>query len=244
VSQESVEDFEAPDGVTLRLTRRRTGRDRVVLVVPGIFIHRESVEHRRLAERLEQVADVVTMDVRGHGDSGGKFTFGLKEPQDVAALAKRLRNEYRRVGGLGFSFGGFHTGVAAALHHPYDAVAMVAAPQSLFILDHNFLTHGLVRSVPLALARQRRATRLSLADFGRRPVPLRLVERIAPTPLLIVHGSDDWLIPAKHAHALYARAREPKTLLLLPGALHAENILADDPEPLLEPLASFFDKYL
>jgi len=44
--------------------------------------------------------------------------------------------------------------------------------------------------------------------------------------------------------ALYARAQEPKTLHLLEGQLHAEAVLAHDPEALLAPLLHFFDERL
>jgi fermentation-respiration switch protein FrsA (DUF1100 family) len=70
------------------------------------------------------------------------------------------------------------------------------------------------------------------------------VDRIAPVPLLIVHGEDDFLIPPKHGQRLYDNAREPKELLMIPRGLHAENLLADDPEPLLQGLAAFFRERL
>ena len=241
--REEAQSFLAADGVTLRATRRITGRRRVVLVAPGIFLHRESVEHRALARRLAAVADVVTLDIRGHGDSEGAFTWGVREPEDVAGVAAALRRTYDRVGGLGFSFGGHHVGMAAALHRAFDAVALVAAPRHLFILDHNFLTRGLLRSAPLMVRRQRRATRLALP--GRPPAGLGgVIDRIAPVPLLVAHGEADWLIPPAHARHLYARAGEPKRLLVLERALHAENILVDDPEPLVAELARFFDESL
>jgi fermentation-respiration switch protein FrsA (DUF1100 family) len=236
--------FRAPDGVVLHYTRRRGGSTRVVVVSPGIFMHREGAEHRLLATRLLEIADVVTMDVRGHGDSGGAFTFGLREPEDLADFAASLRTEYEAVGGLGFSFGGVHTLVAAARRPVFDAVATVGTPHRLFILDHNFLTAGLLRCLPYTLRRRRRLTRLSFVPRGLPPVPSRLVARIAPVPLLVAHGADDWLIAPSHARTLYAAAGEPRELLLLERGLHAENILADDPEPLLQALLDFFRRRL
>jgi len=242
-ADEGLESFTTADGVTLRATRIATGSRRVVLVSPGIFLHRDSVEHRGLARRVAAYADVVTLDIRGHGDSEGAFTWGVREPEDVAAVAARLRRTYDRVGGLGFSFGGHHVGMAAALHGAFDAVALVAAPRSLFLLDHNFLTAGLLRSAPLILRRRRRRTRLALPR--RAPAALgAVVDRIAPTPLLIAHGTADWLIPPGHARELHARAGEPKSLVMIDRGLHAENILADEPEPLFEALQAFFDARL
>jgi pimeloyl-ACP methyl ester carboxylesterase len=233
------ETFRARDGTLLHFTRVSRGRPDALLVVPGIFMNRSQAEHRLLAERMSEIADVVTLDVRGHGDSEGAFTFGNVEPEDVADLARHLRGQYRNVGGIGFSFGGYHTCIAAAEHRVYDAVALVGTPHRLFILDHNFLTGGLVRSVPWMAKRVRRFTRLKPTLPGPRS-PSGLVDRIAPVPLLVVHGEDDFLIPPKHARELYDRAGEPKSLLMLPRGLHAENILAADPEPLLEGLGAFF----
>ena len=209
--------FRTADGVTLRYTRRTHGAEGVILVVPGILNHRDGPEHRALAGSLLSVADVVTLDVRGHGDSGGAFTWGLKEPEDVAALAAELRGRYARVGGLGFSFGGFHVCVAAALHRSFDAVALVAAPARLFVLDHGFVGRGLRRQLPLMLRRERRPARLVPVPFGRRAVPLRVVDRIAPVPLLVVHGTEDWLIPTKHARWLHDRAGDPRSCSSSPG---------------------------
>lgn len=237
-------DFRTRDGVVLRYTRRGTGKPTAILVSPGILMHRESDEHRLLAERLSAAADVVTVDVRGHGDSQGAFTFGVKEPEDVAELAAHLRGRYERLGGLGFSFGGYHTAIAAARHHCFDAVALVGTPHRLFILDHNFLTPGLARSVPLMLRRRRRTTRLRPAALLGREAPSNVVAGIAPAPLLIAHGTDDWLIPADHARVLFDRAAEPKRLLLIPGGLHAEYILTTEPDSLIGPLRRFFDEAL
>ena len=234
------EAFATRDGISLRFTRHATGSRAVILVAPGIFMHRESDEHRLLAARLAELADVVRVDVRGHGDSGGAFTFGVEEPEDLAELAARLRLDYDRVAGLGFSFGGYHTCIAAAQHACFDAVALVGTPHRLFILDHNFLTPGLLRSVQPMAGRRRRPTRVALSLLLGRPAPSELVARIAPRPLLIVHGADDWLIPARHARRLYERAGEPKTLVVVERGLHAENMLADEPEALIAPLSAFF----
>lgn len=238
-----MESFPGADGVTLRVTRILTGRRRLVLVAPGIFMHRESGEHRELARRLAAVADVCTLDIRGHGDSQGAFTWGAREPEDVASVAAALRTGYDRIGGLGFSFGGHHVGVAAARHHAFDAVALVAAPRKLLYIDHNFLNASLLRTAPLMARRRRRPTRLSVP--GLPPPGLdSLVHEIAPVPLLLAHGEADWLVPIAHARELFARAGEPKRLLVLERALHAEYILVQDPEPLVEPLLEFFDFHL
>ena len=85
-----LESFRTRDGVTLRLSHVAGGGRDAILVAPGIFMHRDSPEHLLLSARLAAHADVLTLDVRGHGDSGGTFSFGAREPQDVAEIAALL----------------------------------------------------------------------------------------------------------------------------------------------------------
>jgi pimeloyl-ACP methyl ester carboxylesterase len=208
-----------------------------VLVVPGLFMRRDCAEHRLLAERLSDFADVVTLDVRGHGDSDGSFSGGFREPIDLAALSCELRRTYARVSAVGFSFGGYHVAAAAARYRAFDAVALVAAPSTFRLWDRRFLSGGLVRGIRVAL-RRHRAARLSFSAFRRRPPDLlRIIEQVAPTPLLIVHGTGDWLVPSTQAQALYLAAAQPKSLLLIEGARHAESVVVDRADLLVAGLA-------
>lgn len=238
------ETFPLRGGVRLRLTRFGRGGRAAVLVVPGIFMHRQSEEIRLVADRLARAWDVVTVDVRGHGDSGGLFSWGRHEADDLSQVAGALRLEYGRLGVVGFSFGGYHAAVAAALHGCFDAVALVSAPHRLFLLDHNLLGTGFWRSLPHMVRRQRRWPRLSPFSLPRRDNPGRLVQRIAPVPLLIVHGTADWLVPVRHAHVLHERAGEPKSLHLIQGGLHAEYMALQQPEALLDPIVGFLGRTL
>jgi len=42
-------------------------------------------------------------------------------------------------------------------------------------------------------------------------------------PLLIVHGDQDLFFPVDHAEQIFAAAREPKELWIVPGFGHAET---------------------
>jgi fermentation-respiration switch protein FrsA (DUF1100 family) len=53
--------------------------------------------------------------------------------------------------------------------------------------------------------------------------PEEVVGKIAPTPVVIIHGSDDRLFSPDHAQRLYDAASEPKRLLLGDGFGHAED---------------------
>ena len=164
----------------------------------------------------------------------------------MAILARRLRREYDHVGGVGFSFGGYHVGAAAARCQVFDAVAMVATPRSFFIVDRHFLLRGIVRSLRAVRRRGPVMRRFSLPPMprSRRPAASEIVPAIAPTPLLIAHGTQDWLLGTHHARELFARATEPKSLLLVEGGSHAEGMMIAHPEALGGPLAAFLDRHL
>jgi fermentation-respiration switch protein FrsA (DUF1100 family) len=58
-----------------------------------------------------------------------------------------------------------------------------------------------------------------VAGFGE-VSPLRWIDRIAPRPLLLVHGDEDDVVNVSQAQALYEKAGEPRELVILPGAGH------------------------
>ncbi len=45
--------------------------------------------------------------------------------------------------------------------------------------------------------------------------------QVSPRPLLLVHGMDDQRLPPWCSQDIYRRAREPKKLVLMPGARHS-----------------------
>lgn len=87
-----------------------------------------------------------------------------------------------------------------------------------------------------AFSSYRRIARENLAEFGptwlfqiplsftidNRYQPEEDVAGISPVPVLIVHGTADRIVAPSHADDLYAAARAPKALWLIPGASHIQ----------------------
>jgi fermentation-respiration switch protein FrsA (DUF1100 family) len=55
------------------------------------------------------------------------------------------------------------------------------------------------------------------------PAPLQVASRIAPTPLLLVHGDRDEYFPLEHFRALARAAGPSATAWVVPGFGHAES---------------------
>ena len=50
--------------------------------------------------------------------------------------------------------------------------------------------------------------------------PLRWVPKIAPRPLLLLHGDKDDVVPVEQVYKLYEQAHEPKEIVIIQGAGH------------------------
>jgi pimeloyl-ACP methyl ester carboxylesterase len=184
---------------------------------------------RRAATALSRVGGVVSFDFRGHGRSGGHSTVGDREVLDLAAAvgwARRLG--YQRIATLGFSMG-----AAVALRHAATsraglaAVVAISGPSRWYYRDTVAMrrVHWLIEK-RLGRLTGRVLRRTRIAATGWQPVPEppdAAAARISPTPLLVVHGDADDLLPVEHAHALFTAARQPKQLWIVPGFGHAEN---------------------
>jgi pimeloyl-ACP methyl ester carboxylesterase len=188
---------------------------------------------RRVAALLRAVGGVVSFDFRGHGRSGGVSTVGDQEVHDVeAALGWARLLGYRRLVTLGFSMGASVVVRHAALCGGVDAVAAVSGPSRWYYRGtpqmrrvHWVIERRLGRLVGRFVLR----TRVSSTSWDPLPeAPHEVAARIAPAPLLVVHGDADPYFPVEHAIGLYAAAAEPKELWIEPGFAHAENAARDE----------------
>ncbi len=60
--------------------------------------------------------------------------------------------------------------------------------------------------------------------IGNSLSPKRQIDKISPTPLIIIHGTDDAMIPYKYAKRLFKKANEPKALWTIQGGLHIDAL--------------------
>ncbi|MFJ4951546.1 alpha/beta hydrolase [Streptomyces sp. NPDC088760] len=219
--------YEAPSGAS-----RPPSRDLVFVVAHGFTGDVDRPHVRRVAAVLRGRGAVVTFSFRGHGRSGGRSTVGDKEVLDLAAAvdwARRLG--HARVATVGFSMGGSVVLRHAALYGGTDAVVSVSAPARWYYRGTAPMRrlHWLVtRPEGRLVGRYGLRTRIHHRDWNPVPLsPVQAVPRIAPTPLLIVHGDRDGYFPLDHPRMLAEAAGDHAELWVEPGMGHAENA-ADD----------------
>ncbi len=222
------------------------GRAVAVVLVHGFTQSGAAPAARSLVAALRRRAGVVSLDLRGHGASGGESTVGDAEALDVdAAVAWARLLGYRRVVTLGFSLGAAcvlrHAGLLAGAasdpdasrpgaggdrvtRHPVDAVAAVSGPSRWGYrgtVPMRRLHRGITNAAGRAVVRAALSTRVAARGWDPWPAPPDVVAGAVRVPLLVVHGGDDAFLPVEHARWLAAAAPSAE-LWLEAGMGHAE----------------------
>jgi len=234
------------DGVRIAYTWWRRPSREILLLAPGFWRVRLARENLFLASHFfRRGYDVAVIDFRGHGDSGGAYTFGPSEREDFLAVAEDLAGEgkaYARFAVLGFSLGGSIAADALARRPdlPCRALAMVSPPEHLPALRPRLWKTGAARQVRLRhVVRMPRIAGTRL--FQPKPRISRALARLS-IPKLIVTAEGDWLVDPSHGRALAQAAAPPveHIHLDLPGSLHADALVTWAPLALLRSLDRWF----
>jgi pimeloyl-ACP methyl ester carboxylesterase len=236
----------AADGVPIAYTLWRRPARELLVLAPGFWRVRLGRENLFLATHfLRRGYDVVALDFRGHGDSGGGYAFGLEEHGDFLAVIDDLVGPgrlYERFSVLGLSMGGSIAAHALSTRPelPCRALAMISSPADPKALRPKPWKLGAIRQVRLRHAV--RVPRLASRAF-REPWP-RAAEAVAalPFPKLVVTSEGDWLVDPSQGRTLAEASAGPVELVHFdqPGSLHADGLVKAVPIRLLRVLDRWF----
>ncbi len=190
--------------------------------------------------------NVLVFEYYGHGSIVGKpVTLGYREINDFlgAVTYAKQRAPHTRLGAIGYSMGGAVSIMGCA--RTTDVEALVA--DSAFATHKSAIEYTVHRTLHMPFALFDRITDLLLwwkAGYRSNQVePLRDINRLAPRPVLIIHGLKDSIVDPHDASLLYMAAGDPKELWLLPDTEHCGAYFADR-VAYIERIVSFFDLYL
>jgi uncharacterized protein len=143
-----------------------------------------------------------------------------------------------RIGGLGFSMGGYVLTQVAAGDFRLRAIVLESAPSDFdsFVRIH-FSRWGPLSAWPARWAL--RKTELFAADH----TAAQLIGKISPRPLLIIAQAGDPVIPPEMTQKLYQLAHAPKSLWVIQGDRHGHYLQAAS-EEYPQRLQEFFKKNL
>jgi len=231
------------DGVAVSIDHHDAGHGAAVIICPGFFQSKETATFQRMSRALAETHDVLAMDFRGHGRSGGLYTFSAREAADLEAVLRWAAGRYQRIGIVGFSMGGA-IAINTLARQPAAARTLIAvsAPSSFEEIEFKFWTPEAMRTGLQGLE----------PGAGCRPGnPLLPKERPVDSlrscqglPMLFIHGTRDVIVGVQHSRRLYAAAAEPKQLEIIEGGSHGEALFRDEPERLTGPIRSWLAQHL
>jgi uncharacterized protein len=161
----------------------------------------------------------LAFDWPGDGESDGRIHWGPGERNALSAaltwLGMRPDVDSSRIGGLGFSMGGFVMTQVAAFDTRLRAIVIEAAPPDFEeYLRRLHARWGFLSEWPAS-----RAVRDSGMVFDEMS-PRNVIGRIAPRPVLIIGGALDEIISPAMIAELYSAAGGPKGEWIVPNAHH------------------------
>jgi len=231
VTYQSV-TFPAADGVSIdgwwipaARTTATDGRGSVrwgentVILCPG-FASDKAGQLFLVRDLVPNGYNVLAIDVRAHGRSGGQFTgMGAVEGRDVLGAVRWLRanhrGESRRILGLGESLGAVALIAAAAdpgadgqsidaiaAFNPYDNLSVILSDA----LQSRTIAPGRWTATHLVLAMASFQLGADLASFS----PARQVQALWPRPLLVIGNPRAQRFGCERSYELFRDAMQPK----------------------------------
>lgn len=219
------------------------GTNAAVVLFHGIRGNRRSLRDRARLLRKEGYS-VLLIDFQAHGESPGEgMTFGYLESRDVEASIAWLHHRLpdARVGAIGISLGGASLALA---QHPLklDAVVLESAYSTLDAAVENRVSAVLWKLGPAVkpLLTAQLQPRLGVGiDFFR---PIDHLSDVG-CPMLIAGGAVDHRTLVDETRAMFAAARSPKELWIVPSVGHSD-LLRSSPEEYRKRVLGFLAVYL
>ena len=226
----------ATSGLALELTMRRapedgTGPLPLVVILGGHHTGRDAV--RLLGDTRGTV--VAALSYPFEGDPRPEATTFLREIPKIRAafldtppaimlsldyLLRRPEVDRARVELVGVSLGAPFVTIAGALDQRFTRVwVMHGSGGSFAPLEMNMR-----RTIGFAPLRWVAAAVANVIIAGPRLAPERWVAQIAPRPFVMVSAEGDERLPREAVEKLFRAAREPKTMIWMPGEhVHADT---------------------
>jgi pimeloyl-ACP methyl ester carboxylesterase len=194
---------------------------------------------------VEAGYNILTFDLRGHGQSEGKhMSLGYYEQRDLLGAIDYVKQRgMNKIGIIGFSMGAATVLMTAANCKEIDAIVADSSFAYLAdIVEPQFSRRSRLPKflIPLILFAAKKIHGVDLSM----PKPIDAVKQFTTPPILIIHGGQDNTVPVEHASILARACGNPNTRLwIVPEAEHVGSYRAR-PKEYISQVSSFFDQNL
>ncbi len=212
------------DKITIALNHYKNGHDEVVIVAPGWCMTKDSDAFCQISEMFAKHFDVISFDFRGHGQSGGMYTFTAKEFIDMDAVVRfAKKNNYIKIYLAGFSLGAAIALIYASKSMFIDKVIAVSAPSDFDKIENEMWKKEAWGETFKKFELDR------FVSIRPYPVPLDKIKPIdivdkIKVPTLFIAGEKDPTVHPWHTKELYEKAFCKKKYKEYKNGCHAEDL--------------------
>jgi uncharacterized protein len=207
--------LDTDDGVRIHAWHLRSDRPRRGIV---LYFHGNTRNNSAYIELVQWLPgrgfDVFMVDPRGYGQSQGRADLGGLHLDAQTALAYLAARACGEIIVFGQSLGGA-LAINAAAHAEAKHCVRGVITEGTFA-SYRGVARDHLASTWLTWPLQWPLALLIDDSFS----PREVIRHISPTPLLLVHGVTDELVPAHHVQQLFDAAAEPRDLWLLADSGH------------------------
>lgn len=197
--------------------------DSVVIILPGWCMTKDSKAFKKISEMFAKKYDVLCIDFRGHGKSGGFFTFTAVEILDLDTVVRYARKHYKNIYLAGFSLGAAMALIYASKSSYINRVVAVSAPCDFSKIENKMWR----KEAWLETIKKFEMMRfLSIKPY---PIPIKKIKPIdivdkIKVPTLFLSGENDPTVFSWHTKTLYDRANCRKKYYEFKNGCHAEDL--------------------
>ncbi len=235
------------DNIKIAYEHFRNGHESVVIICPGFFNSKKNTTIRKAIDIVSASYDVIIFDFRGHGDSGGKFSWTSKELLDLEAVLNYAEGQgYKKIGIIGFSLGSAVSINVTSRRPGIKSMVLISTPLSFWGIDYHFWEPEMLSDLKANLECNWEGKGANIDHvFMPKERPIDRISNIKETSILFIHGDKDWVIKDYHSRKLYeAAAVKDKRLEIMHNGLHAERLIEQYPDRMRTLILDWFSRTL
>ena len=231
------------DGVKIKYNALRNSKKSALFILPGWFMTKDSKAFSDIASDFSKFYDVYTLDLRGHGNSTGLYTFSSQEIIDLRAVIEKTRQEmhYDKYFLMGFSLGGAIVINYCAEYKDVDSVIAVSAPCAFDKIENHFWKKEAFIPTFQKFELKRWLSIRPAFPFKKMVKPVDVIKNLSPVPIYLIAGSSDKTVYPWHAQKLYETALEPKKMTVFENTIHAEDIYISSPQTFVNSCYNWYE---
>ncbi len=242
MSQSLEHGLYTKDKIRIAYEHAKKGFESVIIVCPGFFNSKKNRWMRKAVDVVSKDHDTIVFDFRGHGDSGGEFSWSAKEYLDLEAILDyTVAQKYKKIGILAFSLGAAASINVTSKHKNIASMILISCPMSFWRIDYHFWEPEMLSDLKdnIDCEWEGKGARITSLIMPK-PKPIDNIGKIKSTPILFIHGDSDWVIKDYHSRKLYDAAKTHKRLEIIKKGLHAERLIQQYPDRIKDLVLGWF----